>query len=66
MEHRDVTVWYLSDGVTPVKAGRVVHTAHPHSLHLPEGRVLSASSDSVRVLDITHITDVTADPAAAP
>ncbi|MFJ3723364.1 hypothetical protein ACIPYQ_12435 [Streptomyces sp. NPDC090045] len=27
--------------------------------------MLSASSDSVWVLDITHITDVTADPAAA-
>ncbi|MFJ6755163.1 hypothetical protein ACIQNK_09055 [Streptomyces sp. NPDC091273] len=65
LERYDATVWYLSDGMAPVKAGRVVHAAQPHSLHLPEGRVLSATFESFLILDITNITDVTADPAAA-
>ncbi|MFJ7204407.1 WD40 repeat domain-containing protein [Streptomyces sp. NPDC098789] len=63
-EHYDITVWYLADGLTPVKLGRTIHTAAPHSRFLASGRVLSASADQVLVLDGAWINPITADPAA--
>ncbi|MFD7028745.1 WD40 repeat domain-containing protein [Streptomyces sp. NPDC059917] len=63
-EHYDVTVWYLADGLTPVKVGRQIHTAAPHDRFLPSGRVLTASADQTLVLDGAWINAITADPAA--